>query len=261
MTGAAVDVVTGELVPITAARLTTAEAAEAATWLREMMRSVLTEGMDYGTIPGTKKPTLFKPGAEMLVLAAGMRFDQQRLDDEDAREHRGITYRCTVYRGEWAQAVCEGYAGYDERNYYPGTTSWNTIIKMAQKRALVGAALNAVAGSGLFAADLDDSAPADSEPGGNPPARNRGPRAGSGVSSPAPEPPVPTPAVEGTAEIAQTLNGLSPAARKEFKQFCAGAHLAFPPTSAADATKMLAELAAIAQRAAEDADAYGTEHG
>lgn len=263
MMGAAVDVMTGELVPITSARLTPDEAGKAATWLREIMRSVLTEGMDYGTIPGTKKPTLFKPGAEMLVIAAGMRFDQQRIDDEDAREHRGITYRCTVYRGEWPQAVCEGYAGYDEWNYTPGKTSWNTIIKMAQKRALVGAALNAVAGSGLFAADLDDMPPAVDEPGGPPPARNRGPRAGSGTASTSapPEPPAPTPAVEGTEQVAQALNGLPAGGKKEFRQWCAAAHLAFPPLNAADAQRMLGELAAIAKRAAEDADAYGTGQG
>ena len=34
---------------------------------------------------------------------------------------------------------------------------WNTLIKMAQKRALVGAALNAVAGSGLFVSAADDA--------------------------------------------------------------------------------------------------------
>ena len=33
---------------------------------------------------------------------------------------------------------------------------FNTLVKMAQKRALVGAALAAVAGSGLFVADPDE---------------------------------------------------------------------------------------------------------
>ena len=137
-------------------RMTPAQAREQAQWLRDVMSAVLTEGTDYGTIPGTEKPTLYKAGAELLLIAAGLSFDQQRIDDFDSRQHNGVTYRCTVMRGERAVAVCEGYAGYDESNFKRGRTSWNTIVKMSQKRALVGAALNAVAGSGLFIADLDD---------------------------------------------------------------------------------------------------------
>lgn len=34
--------------------------------LRDMQRDLMTEGEDYGVIPGTKKPTLLKPGAEKL---------------------------------------------------------------------------------------------------------------------------------------------------------------------------------------------------
>lgn len=158
-----VEVVTphGELVSV-AARLEPAQAAEQAHWLREMLASVLEPETDYGVIPGTgNKPTLLKAGAEMLILAAGLAFNQKRVDDEDAREHRGVTYRCEVtQRGHDAvMAVCEGYAGYDESQFnyrYGKRAPWNTIIKMAQKRALVGAALNAVAGSGLFVADKDD---------------------------------------------------------------------------------------------------------
>lgn len=153
-----VDVVTGELMNAMPARMTTDEARAAAQWTRDMQRAVLKKDEDYGVIPGTERPTLYKSGAEMLLLAAGLGFDMTRIEDEDYRERRGVTYRCTVMRGTHVRAVCDAYAGYDEyrfkKNNY--TAPWNTLLKMAQKRALVGATLNAVAASGLFVADLED---------------------------------------------------------------------------------------------------------
>ena len=87
--------------------------------------------------------------------AAGLGFANDRLDDQAARDHIGITYRCTVYRPDSSiVATCDGYCGRDETGRQ--SVNWNTIVKMAQKRALVGAALNATASSGLFTADLDD---------------------------------------------------------------------------------------------------------
>jgi hypothetical protein len=168
----AVDVVTGELVPARPAEpvaLTPAQAREKADWVREMQRAVLTEGEDYGRIAGTERPTLFKSGAEMLLLAAGLGFNQIRVDDDDYREHRGVTYRCEIHRGDILAAVCEAYAGYDENRFRyrgGGKAPWNTLLKMAQKRALVGATLNAVAASGLFVADVEPGA--DDQPSRTP---------------------------------------------------------------------------------------------
>lgn len=45
--------------------------------LQEFVREYMNEGEDYGTIPGTAKPTLFKPGAEKLCDVYGL----QRLVD------------------------------------------------------------------------------------------------------------------------------------------------------------------------------------
>jgi len=151
------DVVTGELV---SARMTPTEVVGWGNWVREIMRSALAEGVDYGTIPGTgSKPTMFKSGAEMLLKAAGLGFSMERLDDDDyAREAGGVTYRCTVVRADGAVvAQCDGYCGRDEPAKRAALR--NTIVKIAQKRALVGAALNATASSGLFVADVDDDPP------------------------------------------------------------------------------------------------------
>lgn len=38
----------------------------------DQYRAIMREGEDYGTIPGTPKPTLYQPGADTLCLAAGL---------------------------------------------------------------------------------------------------------------------------------------------------------------------------------------------
>ncbi len=46
-------------------------------------RTHLVEGVDYGTIPGTAKPTLLKPGAEKLVRLLGLRDEYEIEAHED----------------------------------------------------------------------------------------------------------------------------------------------------------------------------------
>ena len=202
-----VDVATGEIVPLAVGRLTPEQTRERAAWVREVTKAALVEGTDFGVIPGTERPALLKPGAEMLLLAAGLGFTIARIDDQDSASHQGVTYRCTVRRGELVLAECDGYAGYDESRYYRSAEEserqerayakkdrrepredrfveyrapWNTLVKMSQKRALVGAALNAVAGSGLFVTDDDDQGQAQgsrTQPARSPrrPRRDEGP--------------------------------------------------------------------------------------
>jgi hypothetical protein len=107
----------------------------------------------------------------------------------------GVTYRCTVYK-ELADgrrvtiATCEAYAGYDEDKFYVSLDAartkaeakerqwaakdkrqpnpskweyvaeyrapWNSVIKMCEKRSLVGAAIDATAAAGLFTQDIED---------------------------------------------------------------------------------------------------------
>lgn len=159
MTQELVNVTTGEVVQ-PSLRLTPAQAKQRAIWVRDVTRAALEKDVDYGIIPGTgNKQTLLKPGAEMLLLAAGLGFTMDRVDDDDSRHHEGVTYKCTVRRGDTIVASCDGYAGYDESRFRRtnGRADWNSLVKMAQKRALVGAALNAVAGSGLFHVDPEDA--------------------------------------------------------------------------------------------------------
>lgn len=163
--------------------------------LRAMMKAVLRDGVDYGVIPGTgTKPSLLKPGAEKLLQWFGFGHTMQKTETErDAEGGRiGVTYCCAVTKDmpdgrKVTVATCEGYAGYDEAQFYVTAEAatakeranaekykravkpekcaeyrapWNSVIKMCQKRALVGAALQATSASTLFTQDVEDLAPA-----------------------------------------------------------------------------------------------------
>lgn len=127
----------------------------------------------------------------------GHTMERVEIEHSPAGERLGVTYRCTVTKAMpdgrvIVVATCEGYAGYDEDRFFstaedsrakaerkeranaekyrrPVNPSkweyitedfkapWNSVIKMSQKRALVGAALQATSGSTLFTQDVEDN--------------------------------------------------------------------------------------------------------
>ena len=114
---------------------------------------------------------------------------------------------------------------------------------MAQKRAPRGRRLNAVAGSALFIADLDDNQP--------PAAENKQP----------PEPPPPmaanvVPDVPGTAELeARTKQACAQGSRR-IPPLVRAAGLVWPPGTPAALKRMVAEAAKIEAAAAEEKETY-----
>jgi hypothetical protein len=132
----------------------------------------------------------------------GFTNDQQEIERDADGRREGVTYRCTIIKRlpdgtRDVRATCEGYAGYDEDKFYQSAEQaqfkaeakermwakkdnrvanpnkwkhlteyrapWNTVIKMAQKRALVGATIDATAAAGLFKQEEDDG-PEDDGP-------------------------------------------------------------------------------------------------
>lgn len=154
--------------------------------VKAMQRSVLVQGTDYMTIPGTGKPSLLKPGAERLmqVFGLGHRMEQLDIQYQDGKAV-GVTYRCTVTKmmmdgRELTVSSCDGHASSEEPKWRKAP--WNTIIKMAQKRALVGATLTATATSGLFTQDMEDEErPQRSSSGGT---QSRGEHSSSATENP-----------------------------------------------------------------------------
>jgi protein-tyrosine-phosphatase len=156
--------------------------------VQEVMKAVMKEGTHYGTIPGTPKPSLWKPGAE--VLAATFRiavsYKIEDLSTADVVRYRvvaiGTHQTSGIVMGEgmgecssgeekykWRKAYDEEFAAAPEdkkRIKYGKYTAKqirtepadlaNTILKMACKRAQVAMTLNVTAASDCFSQDLED---------------------------------------------------------------------------------------------------------
>lgn len=67
--------------------------------MREIQVSMMTEDVDYGVIPGTKKPTLFQPGAQILNRMASLRpryYPERQIGDGVSAPILGYLVRCEL---------------------------------------------------------------------------------------------------------------------------------------------------------------------
>lgn len=125
----------------------------------------LKRDVDFGVIPKTKKPSLYKAGAEKVALAYGLcqryhiESKVERADDDPLFYY---LIRCDLVKiiggAEYTIVSAYGSANSKEkRNGFNGAyDSANSAVKMAQKRALVGAALALCSGSDMFTQDIED---------------------------------------------------------------------------------------------------------
>lgn len=127
---------------------------------QQVIKQAVKPGHDYGIIPGTDKPTLFKPGAEKIVMMMGLSSRYEIMDKVEDYDKGFFSYniRCTLSRQGYD--ICEGVGNCNSReNKYvkadPYTIA-NTILKMAKKRAYVDAALSVASLSDIFTQDMDD---------------------------------------------------------------------------------------------------------
>lgn len=164
----------------------------------------LKKGTDYGEIPGVDKPTLLKPGAEKIAqlfgcvanatvthresdATTGYLYVEVRVDLVNLQTGVSIGAgigSCSSYeskyrwRWEWWNAnskpTGDEWEIFRKRN---GSTSyrrrienrdladqWNTVIKIAKKRALVDAALTISGASEKFTQDVEDIVEAEFTP-------------------------------------------------------------------------------------------------
>lgn len=164
--------------------------------VQEVMRAVMKEGTHYGTIPGTPKPSLWKPGAE--VLAATFRiavsYKTEDLSTDDVVRYRvtaiGVHQTTGIVMGEgmgecssseekykWRKAANNREFDATPENRRRIKYGWdrfkkqdtetnqvrteaadlaNTVLKMACKRAQVAMTLNVTAASDIFTQDIED---------------------------------------------------------------------------------------------------------
>lgn len=121
-------------------------------------------GVDFGVIPGTKKPSLFKCGAEKIATAYGLCQRYEIVGKEEDFKTPLFFYliRCDLVKiidgKEFVIVSAYGSANTSERRNGRNSPfdGANSTVKMAQKRALVGAVLALCSGSDMFTQDMED---------------------------------------------------------------------------------------------------------
>jgi hypothetical protein len=180
------------LVSVSDRPATAAEVRARVNLIQEVMRAVMKDGMHYGTIPGTPKPTLYKAGSEVILSTFRIGVDPEVEDlsipGEEARfrvRARGVSqgngvflgagvgecssseekyrWRGIVHQKEWdatpedrrrVKFTREGEEIQQVRTN-PSDVA-NTILKMAKKRAQIDMTLTVTAASDVFAQDIED---------------------------------------------------------------------------------------------------------
>jgi hypothetical protein len=135
--------------------------------VQALMNSIMRKGEHYGTVPGTSsKMTLFKAGAEKLgfTFRLAPEFEVTEKDLKDG--HKEFKVICTVTHMGTGSFVAQGvgYASTMEKKYRyrkqqenPDIAdTYNTVLKMAKKRAHVDAMITATAASDIFTQDVED---------------------------------------------------------------------------------------------------------
>jgi hypothetical protein len=189
----------GKMESILQARADIMSVSELKKWYSEMNnfgKEILKANIDYGSIPGMKKPTLFKSGAEKIKKAFNLQIELldcvKEINDYD-KGYLDFTYKCIISTKDGTRlGICEGNANSRENRFRyeyksaakipdrkeinilkaQGKGKWdvidnkwvwlervenpdiyslkNSIQKVAQKRAFVGAIIMATGTSSLF---------------------------------------------------------------------------------------------------------------
>jgi len=164
--------------------------------IQEVMQAVMKSDVHYGIVPGTKKPSLYKPGSEKILSTFRIAVEPVVTDlstHDEARyrvETRATSQATGMYLGsgigecssmeekyKWRAAVCReefdetpddrrrmvwkrGYQ--DKPNYQIAQVRTNhadvanTILKMAKKRSQIDVTLTVTAASDVFSQDIED---------------------------------------------------------------------------------------------------------
>lgn len=175
-------------------RFSAVEIRQRVNLVQEVMQGIMKRDTHYGTIPGTPKPTLYKPGAEVLCVTFRV---AQEYRIEDLSTASTARYRVTcvgrhqttgIALGEgvgecssgeekykWRGSICleefeatpenmrrvkfSKYKGNVEKKPQVRTEAAdlaNTVLKMACKRAMIAMTLNVTAASDIFTQDIED---------------------------------------------------------------------------------------------------------
>jgi hypothetical protein len=134
---------------------------------QQLVRQNLQDGKDFGTIPGTSKPTLYKPGAEKILMLMGLQSTYEILDSTRDFKDGFFQYqvRCTLKKNGMIITQGLGACNSKEKKYQSQSAFNidNTILKMAKKRSQVDASLTVASLSEIFTQDLEDTGVIENE--------------------------------------------------------------------------------------------------
>ncbi len=142
------------------------EAQVAAESIDSVVAKVLKPEADYGVIPGCRKPSLYKAGAEKLAAYYGYSTSIEVVNRYENYDKSLVLYeiKVTVFSND-GRIIAEGIgaANSRERKFLRGDffSQINTVLKIAKKRAYVDAVLTATGSSSLFTQDMEDIALGD----------------------------------------------------------------------------------------------------
>lgn len=115
---------------------------------------------DFGKIPGTKAPVLYKAGAERIVWCYGVetKYILEHAIEDPENGFFFYRFKCEFWKGQLH--ITDGYGSSNTREKKTGSASGfdvaNTALKIAKKRALVDGAILIGQLSGMFTQDLEN---------------------------------------------------------------------------------------------------------
>lgn len=128
-------------------------------------QTTLKRGTDFGVIPGTKQPSLFKAGAQKIANAFGLlqRFAVESAIEDPTTPVFFYRVRCDLIKiaqdgTEYIFSSGHGSANTMERRNGRNSAwdSANATLKMAEKRALTAAVLSVSGLADLFTQDMEN---------------------------------------------------------------------------------------------------------
>lgn len=168
--------------------LSAADIRQRVNVIQEVMHAVMKRDVHYGVIPGCKKPSLYKPGSEVLLATfqIATKIEVTDLSTEDSIRYQvrviGVHSPSGMIIGEgigecssneekykWRKAYDDEFAAapdnrkrikfgkYKDKQVRtePADVA-NTILKMAKKRAQIDMTLTATGASDCFEQDIED---------------------------------------------------------------------------------------------------------
>ncbi|MDE3837904.1 hypothetical protein C0966_00580 [Bacillus methanolicus] len=125
-----------------------------------VVQNTLKPNFDFGVIPGTPKPTLFKPGAEKILMMFGVTSEYEVVErvQDYQKGFFAFTVKCLIFKNGTKITEGVGHCNTKEKKYInqdPFTLA-NTCLKMAKKRAQIDATLTLASLSEVFTQDIED---------------------------------------------------------------------------------------------------------